>query len=831
MYRISQCGRRLANKCISVKPNPIVNRAFSRRASERDPFALPSTDSRSSSDTHPPSPQPSSTSSLQPRIETYIPRRSLDRALPRLPLSEQDKQLPDVPRGIVVTPSSPRKSDSPLTSATSSFSSITHLASERPSRSTTRSTSSTATRQPRSAQGSPVGLGHPSVSRSPSNRDSLVPFPPKFQSVSSPLPSRTDSPTHKITFIEPDETTTEDPPRSTQTSMEEKSRMRRSRSLSNLLGKNTPVPMENVRLGTRPHTPEPGDDDEEIDPTTSVKASGVLGWLGMKRIVKRRQSEGRLRNVTNGSANEAPPPPLPTDDKDKVTVKSRQSVGLHQELGEVMRSRPIGQHTEATHSDITSIEWSTSKKPGLLTRRISSRGTSPAPEPVQNVPVPAVETRPISINAKRPSTSSSSQSSLRLPSFEAYSPRYWHGEDRHATSPSPVEGEETLFSPESGAHWGRSVRPWLDETDGHSSTRTSMSFQLDSLPERAQLNVPDTALRPALTIREGRIRSWSNPPLSTPNAQNSHTPIVDPASEADRRSLLQSPPLTPDRPKMPGRSNSGNSAVIEKMRTVFSKRTTRGRSNSAVPPHDGLTEFRGMPHDSSPQSSSFRPSSSSSSVMTSRSRSGTLSKENSRLALLDLTENERHIFLNDNVEKSARTSLAATSMSSIGTAATRQSVLLDTASTAKKGRAKASTLSSGPSSYSFVAPSSPHLFPLPGTPPRRRPSVMQRISNGVLRSGPSSPRGGSLFPLPARSTGSTSSGITGGNAPSDDNLSTTFSSATSPRPSAGSIAAAMSGSLLKAATAREGEETPQTWLDRVSTQVGRDELSNVLASR
>jgi len=41
----------------------------------------------------------------------------------------------------------------------------------------------------------------------------------------------------------------------------------------------------------------------------------------------------------------------------------------------------------------------------------------------------------------------------------------------------------------------------------------------------------------------------------------------------------------------------------------------------------------------------------------------------------------------------------------------------------------------------------------------------------------------------------------------------------------------MGTTSLKAIAAVEGEETPEQWLARVSSKIGREEIANVLAAR
>lgn len=321
--------------------------------------------------------------------------------------------------------------------------------------------------------------------------------------------------------------------------------------------------------------------------------------------------------------------------------------------------------------------------------------------------------------------------------------------------------------------------------------------------------------------QHGRLRSWSDAPLPGPSAHSAtgsspHLPSGSPASKS-----VHSSPQPLSRPKLPGRSSSGNSVIIGRMRTVFSKSTSRGRSQTLLrQPSSDMDEFGAVRSRGEWQTgTTMRPTSTASSDA--GTHGGIM---NPQTALLGLSNAERSIFLNDTPDRSPRTSIAAASISSAATGSTRHSTLIEPHKS-RNGRARASTMFSGSSTH-FAPPPSPQVFPVAATPPRRRPSVIQRLSSGVLRTGPSSPRNNSLFPLPPRSSGSLSSTFTNPLGPDD-----TASSATSPRPSAGSLSAAMGTTSLKAIAAVEGEETPEQWLARVSSKIGREEIANVLAAR
>jgi hypothetical protein len=254
-----------------------------------------------------------------------------------------------------------------------------------------------------------------------------------------------------------------------------------------------------------------------------------------------------------------------------------------------------------------------------------------------------------------------------------------------------------------------------------------------------------------------------------------------------------------------------------------------------------VDEFGGVRGRAMPSSSTrMRPSSSSSSMTshgpaTSRMPFGGVSGPNA--SLLELVAGERQVGHTDHHLRSPRTSFSGT-MSSYATASTRQSVggesgrdhLHLASDKDRKTRARASTVSFAPSISQAPTPSSPGLFPVSATPPRHRPGAIHRLSSGIFGSGASSPKGGgSLFPLPPRSSGSISSSVTGF-GPQDDTTSGLLSPGTSPRPSVGSISGAVGGPS-KHVVAREGEETPEIWLERITRTVGRNDIAGVLAAR
>jgi hypothetical protein len=558
-----------------------------------------------------------------------------------------------------------------------------------------------------------------------------------------------------------------------------------------------------------------------------VKASGVLGWLGVKKTVKRRPSETKLQTLDAGKAETQIPsrPHSPS-----VVSLGSFDRGASKESLHEMSSRPEVprlQRPEITlqSSSKTIVVPGNNTQPRSIFRgRSSSRGpSSRGPSPTSR----SVDARPapITINPARHSTASSSRSSLRSSHADPVSPGLLSSV-QWATS--PTDGEETLFGPESGSNWGPGVRPWMDGTEAHRSARSSLSTSnpLGSLPEQG---VPVVSAPVAATSdgsQVGRLRSWSDAPLPPqPMVRGRTDSNPHSGSNSLASNSFQDTSARPVRPKLPGRSSSGNSALIGKVRSVFAKTTSRGRSQTLLRQRSSdVDEFGSVRSgDEWSHGSMIRPTSSFSDVSSvRRPGSGVITAENSQ-TLLDLSEADRHVLSLETPDRSPRTSIAAASISSVQSASTRQSGKLD-APQGRTGRARASTMFSKPPS-SFGRPPSPLVVPAAATPPRRRPSVIQRLSSGVLRSGQSSPRG-SLFPLPPRSSGSLSSSV-----PTPWGPEETPSSLASPRPSAGSVTAAMGTSSLKALAAREEGDTPDIWLERVVGRIGRNDIANVLASR
>ena len=561
------------------------------------------------------------------------------------------------------------------------------------------------------------------------------------------------------------------------------------------------------RQSSRPSSPVERDKHDTHDEDITIKAPGVLGWFGVKKTIKRRPSEGKLHD-------DHPVPPQPRSRSPAVASIHSQGSAAQSRENLVPAEYTLLRETPMA-SSVTLLADS-SNRPS--SRRPSSRDSDTShPQSLDSQPIP--------IKYRRVKTANSSQSSLQLPVVNQSSTYNYFQNDVWTTSPG--EGEETLFSADgSGSHWGPGVRPWMDVMgSGQRSSRSSVSSPLHALPELAPMvQVGEThqlSPNPEQQRKQtGRVRSWSDAPRPQQSAHinASHPDLQHVPLSHSVQSLRSASPI-PLRPKLSHRPSSGNSAIMDRMRDVFSKTTSRARSKTlSRQASSEVDDFGVYRLDSEPGRDRVR----SPSTMSGTSDVASLRAEHPHHALLGLSGVDRHIFGDHTPDRSPRTSIAAASIMSTGSVggdSTHSVTLLEPAGK-RKGRVRASTLSSGPPSSYPTASSSTQSIPIAATPPRRRPSVMQRLSNNVLRSGPGSPMSGPLFPLPAKTSGTLSPGIF---APSSDEPSR-------PRSSAGSVSGAMGSSALKAIAAIEEGETPVRWLKRVSSQVGRDEIANILAA-
>ncbi|CAK9783556.1 hypothetical protein CC85DRAFT_287798 [Cutaneotrichosporon oleaginosum] len=620
------------------------------------------------------------------------------------------------------------------------------------------------------------------------------------QAVSSPLPERATSPVVKVTF------SANEMAKPSQ-DKDRKPAKPRPRSLSAMFSR-TPGPEQ---------TPTP--DDDETAP------SGVLGWLGMQRAIKRRRSESKLRKRRSGffsSENDAGPSENSTDDQVTNKTPMRGRFGANASTPMLLnRSVP----------DVSRVPLSAGSSLSSLPV-IDQQEFWPAREWV----------------GKRPSLEMETMSSETTTNTS-------HSDVKRDSAPVPVVSS----SKDSVA------RRLLDPASQRSSMGSTSP--LSSLPE---LGPPPTivehggeATPPQVTPRAGgRGRSFSDA------ARRIHS---EDGSMASTPRSLRSPsdidlPRGP-RPPMSSRSNSGNSAVMGMVRSVFSRNRPRSNSTlrySSADERDPVatSEFgsRELPRPES-SASSLGPSPALPPV---RIRPEDVPQVSS--LALQIGEDDRRVVLNDTPERSPRSSYAA-SQSSRTTHSTRRSNTADphanlgVHSGLRVGRARAQTTSSAiswhgtfnstaaslghsangihrgshdtglapPSAFSgsstyLPAPSTP-TFPTAATPPRQRPGSIRRLSTGLFRSNPSSPKPppGQLFPLPPRGPGA---GSSGGPSPGTDDGP---SRAESPLPLSRSATPVQRLHMEDVDTSIHDDDTPESWLARLSN-VDRRELAGILAS-
>lgn len=759
-----------------------------------------------------------------------------ERPLPPLP-PDRLGTPPEIPRSIVVTPSSPRKASSGdhLASIHAVLPGTPSETRRSGSRSQPGSRATSKTRDGRSPKRSPIGLGLPGQNTPQLlGTDNAQPprVPAKPHAVSSPFPSRTPSPVPRITFLEPAEPP-EHPEEGKKEVLEEKrGRVRRARSLSGIFSKSSTG--ATVQARTAPQTPdEPHPPTESSTSVTAKSGGGVLEWLGVRKTIKRRQSEARLKDgsATPPTISRAASPVKQSSvgSGPEASVAEQKPIAIKLQSGVADSSSVMDDKTPTPSLRSTSASQPASKLSSLFSRRHASKSKE-TPESDPSSPLHLHDDTPTS---RELTASSSSSSSFVLPAVESVSSPIYPAGGPLSTSPK-AEYEEMLFSSASSS-WGPGIRPWMDASEtNHRSARTSISTALGSLPETSvlQSNLP----LPPSQAKEGRIRSWSDAPrppstlLTAANASNPHLPV--PASEHERSSQsLQPSPLTPSRPLMSSRSNTANSAIISRMKTVFARSSSRQRANTELrrQASGDVDEFGGI-HYADEWASNQRtlhPSSSTPSSITSpHSSEGRSPIEEVSKNPLVSREKDPRMPLQSGLERHSRTSMP-------GSVASRPSSSSDAQrewSGVSRARPRASTISTGPTTQAF-APPSPSLLPRSATPPRRRPSILHRVSNGLMGSRPSSPRQDSLFPLPPRSSGSVSSIMTPGGGGWEDGSSTALSPGTSPRPSFGSFTAVSTPGAIKQAAKRDGDETPEQFLYRVQSIIGRSDIASVIAAK
>ncbi|BEI90159.1 uncharacterized protein CcaverHIS019_0302290 [Cutaneotrichosporon cavernicola] len=735
---------------------------------------------------------------------------------------------PAPPTDIVVTPSSPIDafdglfglgSSSPALALMPDGAELPEPSNERRLASAPVSrTPSSSTRTPRAAETersrpeSPtpmrpdLGLGLPeAVAAKRASAPGVIHLSRRPQAVSSPLPERAASPLVKVTF-----STTETAKQSAE--KERKPIKNRPRSLSAMFSRS---PAEST-----PHS-----DDDEAGPS-----GGVLGWLGVQRgkTIKRQRSESKLRKRRSGffsSDHDAEPNENSTDEQPINKTRMRGRFGPNASTTMLInRSVPdVARPPHSAGSSLSSLPvidqqefWPTrlwvGKRPSLEIETMSSETT----------------------------TNTSHNDLKRDPGH----------------IPIPVTNRDIVAR--------RLLEP--------GSQRSSMgsTSPLSSLPE----------LGPPPTIAEHG--GEATPPQVTPRAGGRGRSFSDAARRIQSEdSSMVSPPMSlrspsdldlsrrPARPPMSARSSSANSSVIGMVRSVFSKNRPRSNSTlrySSADERDTVTvttsEFgsRELP----------RAESSASSLGTSpalppvRIRPEDVPQVSS--LALQIGEDDRRVVLNDTLERSPRSSYAA-SQSSRTTHSTRRSQTADphaslgVHSGLRVGRARAQTTSSAiswhgtfnsttaslghngvhsgahrgshdaglapPSAYGgsstyLPAPSTP-TFPVASTPPRQ--GSIRRLSTGLFRSNPSSPKPppGQLFPLPPRGPGG---GSSGGPSPGTEDGP---SRSESPMPLSRSTTPVQRIHPNDIDTSIRDNDTPESWLARLHN-IDRRELAGVLAS-
>lgn len=730
----------------------------------------------------------------------------MDRPLPPLPPPTPDSKglkEPKAPSEIFITPSSPQE---PKTTRRAHKERRSRSISGRP-RSHSRGRASSA------EPSEPLGLGLPSVisgrsrsvsrsrpsSRSPSvsvQSPSPPPVPLKPQSVSSPFPSRPGTPNHKITFAEPEVTKPQGLQKEDES--DKKTRIKRARSLSGLFGKSPPVVLS-AKMGDPVQDDDQKNGEEETNGDQGGGGKlGVLEWLGVKKTVRRKASETRLREP----ASELDDVQNVAGDTSRFPEDQAPNKG---NIDLVSEGDQYNGQTDLPPPPTTNAPHGTPKRLNSLFARRSSAKNEEEAEPLSIMVVPrAIHSSECST---RPLTNAS-QSSLQVPAVDPFSP---DGSNTWTSSPG-IEIEEMVFSPGSSAHWGPGIRPWMETRQHNVTSRSSLSCALDTPVQKSE-----SSKAPA-KAQGGRVRSFSDGPL--PQQPPDHSPAPSqPAS--DSPSPSPSTGLkTPVRPRMDSRTGSSNSAIIGRMKSVFSKSSNRSRSNSLLRQDaSDVDEFGGV------ASQRMRLSASASSMRPYDTAGGHVIMEDS----VHLESQQEKNNTVGRVSSSSMTPSLSSNASS-----TKHSVLGDPLHTHKiasrRSRARASTVSLAPTSYHF-APPSPSTFPISATPPRRQ-STIRRLSNGLFGSASSSPQHSALFPLPPRSNGSTSSVATGAQISGqgwEDGSTGVLSPGASPRPSLGSLA--VKTNAMKQADVPEGEEPPREWLERALSAVGRCEIANVLASR
>ena len=711
---------------------------------------------------------PRTSSMLTEDPPTPIPIVDQERPLPPIPPHPPPHDTPlVVPRGIVITPSSPQKAnfEERLTSSE---------AMALRTRSRSRSISPARLK-------SPIGLGlprmiHPDLE---STADTPPSLPIKPQVVSSPLPSSSGTSTPIVSFANSSDERPGAPRRG---------RLLRARSLSNVL----------ARVETTPSSPSGTDTpaSREEDAPTSGSSGGVLGWLGLRRTVKRRPSSV----LTDSPAD----PEVPYDEKGHYSGK--QSLGLEEEI-----LRDDSNRDDTVRGPLVTRDVSLGS---ITAMDIRDDGQNPVanhqhlgPQQASSSPIPIPR---LSSSA----TASSSRSSFSLPPIET---------DKSALLPPD---SPWMSSPTSDDEPSLSADRVFDSVDSkgplgvsHRATKVSLGSSLHLLPEHVAFDI--TPQMSASLPKETRLRSWSDASQASPQrphfdaspTDNGTTARAVPA--AGSSPFLEPSPLESPRPPLGPRANSGSAALLDRMKSVFGRSSSRNRAGTLDSrSEDFINEFGAIAISERPGRLPRPAQSISSATSPESGASPSLQATQNGTGALDVKPSNERL------------------PRAIITPQRSGSIQPDPQARPARHRPRASTVSFAPSPSSLMPPPSATFMSVAATPPRRRPSAFSRISTSLLRSGPSSPRSPGLFPLPARSTGSPASDNISSFAPWDEHGSSgMLTPGASPRPSIGSVTAAMTGFAARSIVALKEGETPDQWIERLAATVGPGDIAGILASR
>jgi len=118
-------------------------------------------------------------------------------------------------------------------------------------------------------------------------------------------------------------------------------RVKRSHSLSGIVSQPANVLNTDHSDAVASDAPEAnGETPVDTSETGSTKAHGVLGWLGVRRTIKRRQSESRIKkdDGSEGDSKTSAKPDTKDISGNQEKVKSRESLGLDAELLQIEKN-------------------------------------------------------------------------------------------------------------------------------------------------------------------------------------------------------------------------------------------------------------------------------------------------------------------------------------------------------------------------------------------------------------------------------------------------------------------------------------------------------------